>query len=152
MAAGIYDDGFSFKMGYAKLKKPVFFLLIAAALVVILLALISLPKLFEQKPLELRLSKNEIKATEQADLFAKVVNTTGKDARNVILEIEAVDNRSIAISPSKMAIDIIESGGSRNPKFSVNPVGAVMPGSYVIKAKLRINDSVFSQEISLAVK
>ena len=65
--------------------------------------------------------------------------------------VEAADKESIAVSPAKEEIEILEKNGKRIYEFVVNPVGSIPQGTYIVRATLKINEKVYDSEIALRI-
>jgi hypothetical protein len=151
MAAGIYSDEFDFNLSYAKAKKPLFFIGLAALVILVVFLLLSSLDMIKQKPLEMHFAKGEISADEQTTLYVTVTNTGATDASDALLVVEAADRTSIAISPAKAEIGVLEKSGSRTLEFLVNPVNDVWPGKYIIKASFTVNGRLYEKQATLTV-
>ena len=151
MSMGIYDDGFDFDLRYGKIKKPLFFIGLAAVLVVVLFVLISSVDMIKPKAVEMKFSDATISSSDQTTLFITITNLENVDASDVLLTVEAADKESIAVSPAKEEIDILEKNGKRIYEFVVNPVGSIPQGTYIVRATLKIKEKVYDSEIALRI-
>lgn len=152
MTENIYKDGFDFTAIFEKIKKPMFFLGIAILFVIILMALISMADAFKQKPLDARFSSDKIKPSGLAALYVAVANNEEIDAKNAAITVEALDKKSLSVTPAKVTLPTLEKGGKRTLEFAVNPVGEIFPGTYLLKIVFGINGKIYEKEITLTVE
>ncbi len=153
---GVYDSGLDFSIGEGMGKNAIY---IAAAIVgLLLVGAVAYFASESLKPsaLAFRFEKNPIKVGEQTKLFVNVTNISKDDAANVPLSLHAKEKTEFDVYAlnEKFAGSIpnLSQGTSREVTFILNPVGKILPGTYVFVAKTTINGIGHSKETTLTVQ
>ncbi|MBI2598086.1 MAG: hypothetical protein HYW50_02730 [Candidatus Diapherotrites archaeon] len=146
---GIYKKGIDFDP--KQVFDPSSKLSLALAIIVAIVLFAVLFSIFlNRDAVSFSFSKNPITVSEQSVLNVTIANTTGKTAREVVVEVFAEDKRSIQVSPLLQKIDILDD--FRELEFLINPVQNALPGNYVLNIRTEINGKAFSKQAVLAVK
>src|SRR3989344_1943733 len=116
---GIYDKNVDFNFSFDKIKTPLIGLGIIVGLLVLYMLYQSLYEVVKQKPIEVRFEKKPLKMSEQCLMTVKVTNITDRDARDVIVSVNAKDKRNIQIEQVSRTntIDLLEKGNHREVSF-----------------------------------
>ena len=157
---GLYKKAwFSFSdLDWEKLKTPILAFLVLIGLII---ALSLLASVLQPRALNVSLGENPLVLTEGGKNFTVltvvVTNTTGRDALNVPVVVEALDPNSILIDVDErkeITIPILGDGESRAPTFivRVNPSREILPGNYKIAVSTEINGKAFVEEITLQIQ
>ena len=150
---GLYDEdiegGSGFSFNFKKFKMP---LLILIALVIIAFLLIQVAPLVSNKPVSLSLRKQVSSSGEPNVLLVNVRNTFAYDLNAIVVEVLAIDSKSLDVFPSIKDIEILGKNESRELDFSVMPRAGIPNGDYALEVKARINNQDFIERITLSIK
>lgn len=154
---GIYDNHLDF--GGNKLQ--IAGLAIGAIIIVaiILYALSSTPIQTQVNPLGITFQKNPIKSGETSQVTVKITNSSGKDLPDVAVALFAKETSEFDIyslnskfEGSRVTIPILSNGTSREITFVLNPIGTILPGTYVIVAGTNLDGNEYKKEAVLTVQ
>ena len=153
---GIYDQGVGFKFAFGESKRMLYILAIVLAILVVGAVAFFAMQNYEPSALEFRFEKNPIKAGETTKITVTVSNITGADATNVPLSLRAKESGEFDIYPFNETftgrIANLSEGTSREVAFVVNPVGNILPGTYVLVARATVNGEEYEKESVLTVQ
>ncbi|HLC79135.1 MAG TPA: hypothetical protein VJG83_01775 [archaeon] len=153
---GIYDG--SIDLGFNPSRnKIVLYLLVAIAAIAIIGAIVFLiSDATKPSPLQFRFEKNPIKPAEMTKLYVNVTNISQVDLSNVPLVVESKENTEFDIYALNEGFDgtitNLSKGTSREIAYVINPVGTILPGTYVIVAKTKMNQIDYEKETILTVQ
>lgn len=155
---GIYEKS-SIELPRIKLPKAVVFGVLAIIVVLVLWIAIGIViDALKIPALQLALEKYELKASgiDTSRLTVIITNTSNETQSNVRLEISAATPNTILInSKSKLIEDLkpIASNESRQLEYLLraNPTNDVLPGDYILKAKLFLGKEIFEKEFRIKV-
>ncbi len=121
---------------------------VAALLLGILLLIIT--SILTPKPLVYYFDKNTITTNEQAILKVGVSNPFGQTSRNVIVEVAPEDAKSISVTQPRREIEVLDN--FRELSFVINPIKEILPGNYVIRISLTINNQKFVEKTAITIE
>ena len=152
----IYDQAIGFKFGFGNSKAMQ--LTLIAVVIILAAGAIGFFALQGVKPsaLDLRFEKNPIGVGETVNVVVKVTNITKADAVNVQLSIRAKESSEFDIYPYNETFNgsilNLSKDTSREVTFVINPVGNILPGTYVLVAKTTVNGEEYEREAVLTVQ
>ena len=151
---GIYNPGFDFDIAMGtKRALP----LAGMALAIILLAIVSIWAVtsFENGPLKISLEKNPVTPNDEVRVTVTVANKSDTDAENVPVSLQIKERAEFDIYALNKkfsgTITSLSSGTEREVTFILDPVGGVLPGSYTLVARTKINGFEYEKEHKLIV-
>jgi len=156
---GIYDSGIDFDISPGSKKIAVYALIAIAAIAIIAVLAMAAAEYAKPQALSFRFEKNPIKQDQMTTLYVTVTNISGFDLANVPIDVRAKEGAELQISASSekfngtaVSLPQLSGGTSREVAFTINPVGKILPGTYVIVAKTTINSEPFEEEAILKVE
>lgn len=150
---GIYDNTIQFSDN----KLQIIGLVIVALVIIGAIAyfISSAPSPDAQNPLELKFEKNPMKPAETNKATVKITNSSGSDLQNVPIVLFAKEQSEFDIFALNSKFDgkipVLSNGTTRDIIFVINPVGNVLPGTYVMVAKTTISGKEYEKEALLKV-
>jgi len=158
----LYEDEFDFAFVKEKLV-PTLPLIIFALIIafVAYFVITSIITVVQPKAIGLSFSNNpfDVSKTSAPNTILTVVisNITDEDAKNVLVEVKAVDFKSITIDKEAFKteeIELLGKGESRSLKFIVSPVdkNKILQGKYTINVQALINEDIFKESITLQIE
>lgn len=123
---------------------------IAIGALVLLLVAFAILSAFTVEPVIYSFDKNAISTNEQALLKVGVSNPFPQTAKGVKVKVYAEDPKSISVGEPVRTIEILDS--YRELSFIVNPVGNVLPGSYLINISVEINGQEYTKSTSITIQ
>lgn len=155
----IYNDkkiGFKFDFSLKELKYPIMALI---AIALILLIAFTVSVLLQPKALVLKLDPNPMDLTSTAKagittLTVQAANTTGKNASNVLIEVEPLSKENLIAYPEKQVIPTLGTRENKTARFIIrpNPAQKLFAGNYEINVSMKINSMVYTEKAILTVK
>lgn len=154
---GIYDPHINLDLSSGAGKATI--AVIAIAIIVLILAIFFMlfqPSQPGSDSISIKFDKNPLKSSDTGKVTVTVSNNSDYDAQDVPVSVIAKEKSEFDIFPANSKftgiIPELSKGTSREVTFLVNPVGKVLPGTYVFIASATINGRAAIKETILTVQ
>ncbi len=153
---GIYDSALGFDFQFGESKKIIQIILLVIAILAIGAIGFFLLSGFKPSALGFSFEKNPIKTDETTKVIVTVTNISAQDALDVPVSLRAKESSELQIAYLSQnfngTIPNLSKGTAREVTFTANPVGKILPGTYVLVARTTINGKDFEKEAVLTVE